>query len=326
MVGMPGVAGGSEVVPSGGGRRFAAGVWLARVLAWGALLGATALLVGAEPERSALPRNVRAVTDLVYRRDGHRRVRLDVYSPTSPAPARGWPTVLALHGGGWRGGNKTDYGRMAAILAEHGYAVVAVDYTLSKPGTPSWPANLEDVRAAVRWVRHHASQYGLDPDRIAALGASAGGHLAALLGTFPDARDASGVSSRVQAVIDFYGPADLTTLVSQSPPAGTAVTLLLGGRPGEVADRYREASPLNHVSADDPPTLLIHGEGDRIVPPDQSRRLAAALGSAGVPGRLIEVADARHGFGFLVGSRDLLPEILAFLESAWNVKPGTSTR
>jgi acetyl esterase/lipase len=303
-----------------------------RVLAWGALLGATALLVRAEPERSALPRNVRAARDRVYRRDGGRRVRLDVYSPASPAPAGGRPAVLALHGGGWRGGNKAEYGRTAAALAEKGYVVVAADYALSKPGTPSWPANLDDVRDAVRWVRRHASDLGVDPDRIAVMGASAGGHLAALLGTLPDAAGdaAAGVSSRVGAVIDFYGPADLAALLDESPRAKTSLTLFLGGGPRDrdrdMAGRYEAASPLSHVSADDPPMLLIHGEDDRIVPPDQSRRLAAALAAAGVPGRLVEVAGARHGFDFRAGSRDLLPDILAFLESAWNVKPGTSTR
>jgi acetyl esterase/lipase len=127
-----------------------------RVLAWGALLGATGLLVRAEVERPHLPEGVVAYTDLVYRRDGDRRARLDVYVPDRPPPPGGRPAVLAIHGGGWRGGSKTAYGRMAAALARRGYVVVAVDYALSKPGTPSWPTNLEDIRAAVRWLRRHA--------------------------------------------------------------------------------------------------------------------------------------------------------------------------
>jgi acetyl esterase/lipase len=235
--------------------------------------------------------------------------------------------VLAIHGGGWRGGSKTAYGRVAVALAERGYVVVAVDYALSRPGAPSWPANLEDVRAAVRWLRRHAADYGVDPDRIAAMGASAGGHLAALLGTLPDVPDGpDAVSARVQAVIDFYGPSDLTALADQRQQAERAVTLFLGGAPGDLPGRYQAASPVRHVTHDDPPMLLIHGDGDLLVPLDQSRRLAAALEAAAVPHRLIVVAGARHGFDFQVGPHDLLPEILAFLESAWNVKSGTSAR
>jgi acetyl esterase/lipase len=273
---------------------------------------------------------VSADTDLVYRRVGERRVRLDLYKPRGAPPPGGRPAVIALHGGGWRGGSKTPYGRMAAALAERGYVVAAVDYQVSRPGAPSWPANLEDVRAAVRWLRRHASDHGVDPNRIAALGASAGGHLAALLGALPDGPppppDGATTSARVQAVIDFYGPSDLPALAEPNAPARDSVALYLGGTPSEVPDCYELASPVRHVSPDDPPMLLIHGDDDQRVPVDQSRRLARALAAAGVPHRLIVIAGARHGFDFQVGDRDLLPEILAFLESAWNVKSGTSAR
>jgi acetyl esterase/lipase len=171
------------------------------------------------------------------------------------------------------------------------------------------------------------------------MGASAGGHLAALLGTLPDgpvalegqrapapASPADAASARVQAVIDFYGPSDLAELSELRPKAGEAVALFLGGAPRDVPDRYASASPVRHVTGDDPAMLLIHGDGDLLVPLDQSRRLASALDAAGVPHRLIVVPGARHGFDLQVGSRDLLPEILAFLESAWNVKSGTSDR
>jgi acetyl esterase/lipase len=311
-----------------------------RVLAWGALLAATGLLVRAEVERPRVPEGVVAYTDLVYRRDGDRRMRLDVYEPTGPPPPGGRPAVLAIHGGGWRGGSKAAYGRMAAALAQRGYVVAAVDYTLSRPGRPSWPTNLEDIRAAVRWLRLHAADYGVDPGRIAAMGASAGGHLAALLGTLPDGPiDGAGqrapaplsaspdvVSARVQAVIDFYGPSDLAAMADLRQKAEGAVTLFLGGTPGDVPDRYEAASPIRHVTPDDPPMLLIHGDDDLLVPLGQSQSLASALDAAGVPHRLIVVPGARHGFDFQVGSLDLLPEILAFLESGWNVIPRTSAR
>jgi acetyl esterase/lipase len=216
---------------------------------------------------------------------------------------------------------------MAAALAEHGYVVVAIDYALSRPSVPSWPANLEDLREAVRWVRRHAADYGVDPDRIAAMGASAGGHLAALLGAFPDASPGTTAqSARVQAVIDFYGPSDLGALAAASPRARGSLKLYLGGTPQDFPERYAAASPVRHLGRDSPPMLLIHGDDDRLVPLEQSQRLAAALEATGVRHELIVLPGLRHGFDFLAGSRDLLPDILAFLESAWNVSPGTSGR
>ncbi len=288
---------------------------LLRASAWVLLIGVTGYLVRAEVTRSELPEGVRAYTDIVYRRTGARSERLDVYVPTAPAPPGGRPAVLAIHGGGWRGGNKDSYGRMAARLSRHGYVVVAVNYTLSRPGAPSWPANLDDVREAVRWVRRHAGAYGIDPDRIAALGASAGGHLAVLLGTDP----APDRAARVQAVVDFYGPTDLPTLVQSRPPTAEPIALLLGGALNKWPDRYEAASPLRHVSHDDPPMLIIHGSDDALVPLDQSRALASALQRAGVPNRLMVVEHARHGFDFRINDRyDLLPDILDFLVKAWN--------
>jgi len=299
------------------------------VIAWAALLGVTGLLVRAEVERPTLPRGVVAYTDLVYQRDGDRRARLDIYTPAGALPARGRPAVLAIHGGGWRGGSKRGYGPMAAALVEHGYVVVAVDYRLSRPGAPSWPANSDDLRAAVRWLRGHAAVYGVDPNRIAVMGASAGGHLAALLATCPEgpspgSEPRPAISARVQAVIDFYGPSDLPALAAESPYAGAALALYLGGGPDDVPDRYEAASPARHVTRDTPPMLLIHGTDDWNVPLDQSRRLSAALAAEGVRHRLIIVEGARHGFDFQVGSRDLLPEVLAFLQSVWNVSSGAS--
>jgi acetyl esterase/lipase len=295
-----------------------------RLVAWGALLGVTGFLVHAEVERDPLPEGVVAFTDLVYRHAGGRTARLDVYVPAAAPPRGGRPAVLAIHGGGWRGGSKRGYGKTVAALAQHGLVVVAVDYTLSAPGTPSWPANIEDIREAVRWLRRQAARFGVDPDRIAALGASAGGHLAALLATTADGPGDS--PGRVQAVIDFYGPSDLAALARESTTAATSLALYLGGTPKDVPDRYAAASPVLHVTAAAPPMLLIHGDGDRLVPLDQSRRLAAALEAAGVPHRLIDVPAARHGFDFQAGPRDLVPDILAFLDSAWNVNPGKIAR
>lgn len=284
---------------------------LVRGVAWAAVLAVTGMLVRAEAVRPALPEGVALHRNIAYRSGGGPEARLDLYVPAAAAPAGGRPTVLAIHGGGWRGGSKRDFGPHVARLAQHGYVVAAIDYRLSRPGRASWPANLDDVRDAVRWLRVHASEYGVDPRRIAALGASAGGHLAALLGTWPD-----GPATRVQAVVDFYGPTDLLSLESAQPETVGSLRLMLGGRASELRERFRAASPVAHVTSDDPPMLLIHGLDDGHVPVAQSRELAAALERAGVEHRLVLVEHGRHGFVFEAAGRDLLPEILSFLRSA----------
>lgn len=306
------------------------GTGLIRTVAWLILLGATALLVRAETDRTSLPESVSEHLDLVYRRVEGREVRLDVYLPKPTGPQGGRPAVVAIHGGGWRGGSKRDMKHMSIQLAEQGYVVVAIDYFLSRPGRPSWPTNFEDTREAVRWVRRHATDYGIDPDRIAVLGASAGGHLATLLGTDPDGpfdpdaraghSSPSEDSARVQAVVDLYGPVDLNAARTSLPLPTTPVSLMLGGPLETMPKRYQAASPVQHVSGEDPPMLIIHGRDDQLIPLEQSRALATALDEAGVPQRLIEVEGASHGFGFHVRERNLLPEILAFLDGVWNAQ------
>ncbi|MDR3636602.1 MAG: alpha/beta hydrolase [Isosphaeraceae bacterium] len=292
-------------------------VTVLRVGAWAALLGATGLLVRAEARRSELPAGVTAETDIVYRRTPARRLRLDVYEPmdVGAVSERGRPVVLAIHGGGWAGGSRISFGQMVARLAQHGYVAVSVDYTLCRPGHPSWPAALDDLREAVRWIRSHARQYRIDPDRVVALGASAGGHLAALLGT--TAGDDAGL--KVQAVIDFYGPSDLLVLATENQDASRVIAQFLGADANERPGLWEAASPARQVSAGAPPMLLVHGADDTHVPPNQSELLAAALRTAGVPSRLVVVSGARHGFHFRIDDqRDLLPEILAFLATVWD--------
>ncbi|HEV3122731.1 MAG TPA: alpha/beta hydrolase [Isosphaeraceae bacterium] len=300
---------------------------LLRWAAWAALIGAAGVVVRAEVMRPELPQGVEAYTDIVYRRIGTRRERVDVYVPLLPAPAGGRPAVLAIHGGGWRGGSKNGYGREVAQLAKYGYVVIAPTYLHSRESAPSWPENLEDLREAVRWVRRHASDYGINPRRIAAMGASAGGHLAALLGALPDQRgegqartpesEQNEVSARVGAAIVFYGPADLRSNYRASPAAARAISMLLGGTPEELPKQYDQASPLRFISPDDPPMLVVHGQLDKLVPLDQSRALDAALEAAGVPHQLVVVNGARHGFGLHADKTDLTPVILDFLDHVW---------
>ena len=216
--------------------------------------------------------------DIVYEDVSGRQERLDVYEPGGAAPAGGWPVLLAIHGGGWRKFDKSGYGpEVAAQFNPHGYVVVAMNDTLSRPGAPSRPANLEDVRAAASWVRGHAVEFGIDPNRMAAIGESAGGQLAEMLGMGPaglasvegqsTGGDPSGASSSgIAAVISFYGPTDLSALVSESVLGGLAAEQFLGGTPAQVPASYVAASPVDHVSTDAPPMLLLDGTADTSCP------------------------------------------------------------
>jgi acetyl esterase/lipase len=246
------------------------------------------------------------------------RERLTVYVPPGPAPDGGRPVIIAIHGGGWRRLGKAGYGdRIAADFVPRGYVVVAPNYELSTPRRPSWPANLDDVRSVVGWVRSNANGLGIDPNRLAAMGESAGGNLAELLGTDPGPDGVDGVSTRVNAVIAFSGPSDLPALYSASPWAGRAAAQFLGGTPRQVPSSYVAASPIDHVAAGDPPMLLVHGLQDTLVPAGQSRAMAAALTAAGVRNRLILVPGG-HNLNFPVHYADLTHSLLEFLSTTWN--------
>lgn len=295
--------------------------WLERTrsLARLAVLGLPVWLGAVESQQPAPPEGVQRFGGIVYRLAGWQPLRLDLYVPGTPAPAGGRPLLVAIHGGGWRGGSRVDYGAMIARFAQAGYVVASVDYRLSRRGAPGWPGNLADVQAAVRWLRQHAEDYGIDPGRIAAIGASAGGHLAALLGVpAPLPEDLSGPPALLaRAVIDFYGPSDLSRLIDQ-PYAGQAVKFLLGGPPEDLVQRARPASPTERVQPGSAPMILIYGEEDRTVPVEQGALLAEALQRAGIRHSLRRIPGARHGFGLIEGEHDFVPEILAFLQATWD--------
>lgn len=222
---------------------------------------------------------------------------LDLDVPEGPGP---FPLLIHVHGGGWQNGEKGKGAGVAVArprMGARGYAFATINYRLS--GAATFPAQIQDCKAAVRWLRANAAQYRLDPERFAAWGTSAGGHLVALLGTAGDietfddpALGNPGVSSRVQAVIDWYGPADFTVW-STSP--GSAVSLLLGCTTTACPELAREASPVTHATPDDPPFLIMQGTNDRTVSPEQSRLMAEALLNAGVPVALRFVPGAGHG-------------------------------
>ncbi len=237
---------------------------------------------------------------------------LDVYRSLPRGEPR--PAVVLIHGGGMWTGSRAHMEHPAQQLARSGYVAFSVDYRLvdAAAGCHRWPTQLDDVQRAVRWVRARAEDYGIDPERIAAYGWSAGGQLAALLGT-RDTRDAAAplasYPSRVACVVDLAGDVDLAAYTQ--PPALHEVVDLLGGTLHEVPERYRDASPLSWINRRTAPFLVVHGDQDDVVPIEQSRRLVAALRAAEVEVQFAELAGTGHddlGWG-RVGSRTL-----AFLE------------
>jgi acetyl esterase/lipase len=258
--------------------------------------------------------------DLPYVAGGHERQKLDLYVPEHGEGP--FPLIVWVHGGAWRGGDKSGCPPLRNGSVERGFAVASIGYRLSNAA--KFPAQIEDSKAAIRWLRAHAKEYRLDPDRIGAQGSSAGGHLVALLGTTGDVRELDvGAhlehSSRVQAVCDYYGPTAFLQMDAHSAnpgheAPGSPESMLVGGpiRDPAVSAIVRLANPITHVSKDDAPFLIVHGSADPAVPHHQSELLFAALTNAGVPVRFITVEGGGHGAGF--PSAELNPIIGEFFD------------
>lgn len=273
---------------------------------------------------------VRTLMNVVYTNIGGQPEHLDLYMPTGPAPPGGRPVVLALPGGGWRWVRREDLGVTVSELAKYGYVVAVADYAFasSTPGSHIWPTDFEDVRQAVRWLKTNAGKFGIDPSEVGVWGESAGAHLGNLLGTDPDgpllapngkltgATAPGQVSAQVQAVIDFYGPTDLTALYTESPKDDPFLDTFLGGPPSQYPSQYADASPVTHVSATTPPFLIYQGTADTAVNPAQAAELDQALTNAGVPHTIEYFQGVPHGFRLNpIGNINLLPQILAFLDA-----------
>jgi len=242
--------------------------------------------------------------DLAYVTNGHARQTLDLFLPAGGTNA---PLIVWVHGGAWLGGSKES--APALRFLRSGYAVASVNYRLSQHAI--FPAQIQDCKAAIRWLRAHAPQFGYDGSRIGVWGSSAGGHLVALLGTSGDVKafDTVGahrdVSSRVQCVVDFFGPSDLTAMAKQAPPDSqldhdapdSPESRLVGGPIQERKELARTANPITYVTPDDPPFLILHGDKDNVVPIGQSEWMHAALKKAGVDSTCEVVKGAGHGFG-----------------------------
>ncbi|MCZ2815931.1 alpha/beta hydrolase [Modestobacter sp. VKM Ac-2984] len=257
---------------------------------------------------------------------GARPLELDLYLPAGDGPH---PVALFLHGGGWRLGSRHTAGPMYRDanpppfeqVAAAGIAVASLDYRLS--GEALWPAQLHDAKAAVRWLRSRAGELGVDADRIAAWGESAGGHLAELLGLTTDAAlegevGVTGPSSAVSTVVAWYAPSDVAVVATDigNDPADpdSRESQLLGAPVSAVADRAAEASPITHVSPAAPPVLLLHGRADRFVATAQSQRLHDALAAAGTDVELHTYDGADHMWlGTPEVATDALDRTITFL-------------
>jgi acetyl esterase/lipase len=247
--------------------------------------------------------------DICYGEVDGQRLMLDIYRPPGhdPASDKPRPGILVLHGGGWSAGSRNEpvCAALALSLLRDRFVVFNIDYRLVQPATAGqpaknvFPAAFDDCQRAVRWVRAHAAPYGVRQSRLGAIGVSAGGHLAALLGTRPTRDNSdpalSGFSSRVQAVVSLFGPADLTRDFSHLKFAGGSVQDLVDNFAGTgPADRRREASPIFQINARTSPMLLFHGDRDDVVPVEQGRDFHSALQSAGRESRYVEFAGEGH--------------------------------
>jgi len=243
---------------------------------------------------------VREELDVVFGKGGDTDLKLDLAMPADGAGP--FPAVVCIHAGGWVGGKRQEMSQTIHALAGRGYVAVSPDYRLAT-AQARFPAQVEDCKAAVRWLRANAVKYNIDPDHIGAVGFAAGGHLACMLGVTDkeDGLDGAGgnadVSSRVQAVVSFFGPTDLTAKDWGPGVSERNLVPLLGGTADEKPEAYRKASPLTYAGKDAAPLLLFHGAVDKMVPVDQSRRLAEKVASAGGAAELVVVEGEGHGFG-----------------------------
>jgi acetyl esterase/lipase len=254
-----------------------------------------------------VPDGVKAHRDLAYVENGHERQKLDLYLPEKAgAPL---PLIIWIHGGAWSAGSKEGCPTLRQGFIERGYALASINYRLSSHAI--FPAQIEDCKAAIRWLRAHAKQYNLNPDRFGVWGSSAGGHLVALVGTSGGVKEFDvgahlDVSSCVQAVCDYYGPTDLLQMDAQKLPnapfkhdmANSPESRLIGGPIQENKAKATRANPITYVTPDDPPFLIVHGNADPLVPIQQSQMLFEALKKTGVSVRFHTIKGAGHGQGF----------------------------
>ncbi|MCH5377998.1 MAG: alpha/beta hydrolase [Planctomycetes bacterium] len=245
---------------------------------------------------------------ITYSKAGDQELKLDLAKPDGDGP---FPAIVFIHGGGWLGGDRAHFRPLAEEAAKRGYVGLTISYRLMKfdqekkettTAEPIFPAQIHDCKAAVRWLRAHADKYHVDKNWIGVAGGSAGGHLSLLVGLTDKSDKLEGEggypeeSSRVQAVVNIFGPTEMA-----SCHAGSSVAwifrLFMGGNPDETPETYKAASPVTYVTKDDPPILTLHGDKDALVPVEQAKLLDEKLQANGVEHELLILEGQGHGFG-----------------------------
>ena len=282
------------------------------------MLAAFALIALPEARAADEPKSkVTIANDVAYAKAGPAELKLDM---ARPAEGDGpFPAILVIHGGGWHAGDKKDNRPALAELARRGYVAISPQYRFAPKDL--FPAQVHDVKAAVRWLRAHKEEYKIDPDHIGATGFSAGGHLSLMLGVTGPGDGLEGdvptnaPSSKVQAVVNYFGPTDLAA--SDLPDVTRPILKeFLGETPGLAA----KASPLTYVSPGDAPILTFQGTKDPLVPYSQAEKLAEAMTKAGVGGRVEILVGAGHGWGGAEMARTF-DETVAFFDKHLKAKP-----
>jgi acetyl esterase/lipase len=265
-----------------------------------------------------------------------RLEKLDLYLPKNRNAGEKSPAVLLIHGGGWKEGDKRQAREIefGMTLAQNGFVATSINYALRSAG--KFPQNLQDCKNGIRYLRAHADELGIDPNRISVMGGSAGGHLALLVAYTADQPNLApsqpypGVSDKVSSVVDFYGISNLATRKETDPngkplkidPLDPATQSIFGS----TLQDWKKASPITYVKRDVPPTLILHGKKDTTVDSDQSQELADALKKAGANYEIIWLPNAPHSFSFQYAvpkskkplEKDVGPAVLSFLKKYQN--------
>jgi len=295
-----------------------AAFWLVAAGPWASAQAATPGQPGAK-----LPEGVKALRGVEFAKVGGKSLQLDIYTPTEPKGKL--PLVVWIFGGAWRGGSK-EHGpgfNAIGVVVPHGYVMACISHRFSQDAI--FPAQIEDCKAAIRFLRANAAKYSIDGDHIGVWGESSGGHLSARLGTSGDVKDLEGqvgdnlgVSSRVQCVVDYCGPSDFMkfagrpTWVKVDDPK-SPVCQLVGGLLADKKALVAKANPITYITKDDPPLLVAHGDKDNAVPFNQSELLVDALKRAGVDVTFEAIKGGGHNFGQAQYER-LVPIVIAFFD------------
>lgn len=269
-------------------------LWIRRLLGCAVAMGGTVALFAAE---LVVPDDVVFERGIEFSNPDNQHLQLNLARPRNGAGPL--PAVVCIHGGGFRAGTREGYDSLCIRLAQQGYVAVTVTYRLSP--AYQFPAAVQDCKAAVRWLRANAAQYHVDPERIGAMGGSAGGHLALFLGVTPGVRDFEGEgnlghSSRVKCVVSVYGPSDFTQSYGKSVDAHEVLPLFFGGNLEQKRREHIAGSPLNWVTPQSAATLCIHGTEDKYVAHEQAVWMVDRLKASAVDAELLTLPGAGHGF------------------------------